>query len=78
VFLQGASPADIKAKTTAASLLLLDWKASNRSAAVKTANIKMVTSEKADAIEQNQMQLHKLLYEKHYLLREIKACQEFE
>ena len=75
---KGASPADIKAKGTAASILLLDLKAASRDASMKTASVKSVTSEKADAIEQKQMQLRSLLYEKHYLLREIKSCQEFE
>jgi THO complex subunit 5 len=74
---KGADAAKIKEATTRISLLFLELKSANRSTFLATETTKQSVQDKKKEMAAHHLRLQNLLYEKNYLLREIKRCKDF-
>jgi THO complex subunit 5 len=74
---QGADESKLKESKTRISLLFLELKSANRSTFLATESTKQSVQDKKKEMAAHHLRLQNLLYEKNYLLREIKRCKDF-
>lgn len=73
----GSSSETIRDATSQGLVLVLQLKDSNKSLSMHTEELRASTSDKKNEIDQSNLQLQNLQYEKQYYEREIRACNSF-